>query len=99
MRDADRGHVLDFGMSAENLLHFGRVDILPAGDDHVALAIGEKKVSARVTTGKVADRAVRASKRRGGLLRRLPIALERVGGTRIDFAHFAVGDLVAVRIQ
>ena len=41
VRDADGGHILDLGMSAENLLHLGRIDVLAAADDHVALAIGE----------------------------------------------------------
>ena len=43
MRNADRGYILDLGMSAKNLLHFGGIDVLPAADDHVALPIGKKK--------------------------------------------------------
>src|SRR5208282_2620014 len=94
VRDPNYGHILDLGMSAKNLLHFGWIDILPAADDHIALAIGEMIVAVLVTTGQVADSTIRASERLSGLLRQLPITLKRIWRARIKFSDFAIVDLV-----
>ena len=77
VRNADRGHVLDPGMSAKNLLHFGRIDVQSAADDHVALPVGEMETAVRVATGHVADRAILAPERSSCLLRRFPVTLKR----------------------
>src|SRR6516162_1428277 len=97
--DANYSHVLDLGMGAKNLLHFGWIDILPAADDHIALAIGEVIVAVLVATGHVTDRAVRALERFNGLLRQIPIPLERVRRAGIEFPDFTVDDLAAFRIK
>src|SRR5271157_3079408 len=94
VRDANYSHILDLGMSAENLLHFGWIDILPAADNHVALAVGEIIVAIPITTGHVADSTIRAAKRLSGLLWQLPIALKTVWRARIKLTDFAVADLV-----
>src|ERR1700758_4178159 len=94
VRDANYSHIFDLGMSANNLLHFGWIEILPAADDHIALAVGEVIVAVLVATGHVADRAVRTSERLSGLLRQLPVALKRVWRARIKLTDFAVADLV-----
>ena len=61
VRQADHGHVLDRRMRAEHGLDLGRVDVLAAGDDHVALAVDEVDVAVGVAAGHVADRAVVAA--------------------------------------
>ena len=99
VRDANYSHIFDLGMSANNLLHFGWIDILPTADDHIALAVGEVIVAVLVATGHVADRAVRTSERLGGLLRQLPVALKRVRRARIEFTDFAINDLVTFCIK
>src|SRR5277367_1948640 len=86
-------------MSAKNLLHFGRIDVQSAADDHVALPVGEMEIAVRVATGHVADRAILAPERSSCLLRRFPVTLKRVRRTGIEFANFAVGDFGAVWIQ
>src|ERR1700730_9991650 len=92
--DANYSHSLDLGMSAENLLDLGRIDILPAADDHVALAVGEIIVALLAATGRVSCSTIRAAKRLSGLLWQLPIALKRVWRARIKLTDFAVADLV-----
>src|SRR5271165_1513673 len=99
VRDANYSQILDLGMSAKNLLHFGWIDILPAADNHITLAVGEIIVAVLVPTGHVADRAIRASECLGGLLRQLPVAFKRVRRTRIEFTDFAVDHLVTFRIK
>src|SRR5271170_4318628 len=94
VRNANYSHIFDLGMSANNLLHFAWIDVLPAADDHIALAVGEVIESVLVATGHVADRAVRTSERLSGLLRQLPVALKRVRCARVEFTDFAVEGLV-----
>src|SRR5580704_4003457 len=94
VRDANCSHILHLGMSAKNLLHFGWIDILPAADNHITLAVDEIIVAVLVPTGQVADRAIRASKCLSGLLRQPPVALKRVWGTRIEFTDFTLDHLV-----
>src|SRR5260370_33450042 len=93
VRDANYRHILDLGMSAKNLLHFGWIDILPAADDHVALAFGEIIVAIPVATGHVADSTIRAAKRLTGLLCQLPIALKTGWRHRIKLTDAVVPDL------
>src|SRR5262252_7136662 len=86
-------------MSAKNLLHFGRIDILPAADDHIALPVSEIIITVLVATGHVANRAICAPERLSRLPRQLPVALKRVRGARIEFTDFAVDDLATFRIK
>src|SRR6516162_2924139 len=99
VRDANGSHILDLGMSAKNMLHFGRIDILPTANDHITLAIGEIIVTVLVAPGHVADGAIGASERLSGFVRQLPIALKRVGRARIEFTDSAVDDLVTFAIE
>ena len=39
--NADDLHLADLGMGVEKLLHFARIDVLAAADDHVARAAGD----------------------------------------------------------
>src|SRR5271157_2259358 len=83
VRDANCSHILHLGMSAKNLLHFGWIDILPAANDHIALAVGKIIVAIPVATGHVADSTIRAAKRLSGFLWQLPMALKRIWRARI----------------
>src|SRR5271165_683043 len=94
VRDSNYSQILDLGMSAKNLLHLGWIDVLPAADDHIALAVGEIIVAILVATGHVANSTIRAAKRLSGLLWQLPIALKPVWRARIKFTDFAISDLV-----
>ena len=85
--------ILDGRMGLKRRLDFGRIDVLAAADDHVALAIDEVVVAVLVAPRHVADRAVRAAKGLGGLLGQLPVAAERIGRARVQLADLAVGDL------
>src|SRR6202051_1782150 len=98
VRDANNSHILDLGMSAKNLLDLGRIDILPAADDHVALAVGEIIAAFPVATGHVAGSTIRAAKRLSGLLWQVPIALKRVWRARIKLTDFSVAALVNICI-
>src|SRR5580704_16228718 len=99
VRNANHSQILDLGMSANQLLHFGWIDILPAADNHVTLAVGEIIVAVLVPTGHVADCAVRASECLSSLLRQLPVASKPVWRTRIEFTDFAVDHLATLRIE
>src|SRR4029079_11382108 len=50
--DTDAGDILDLWMAADQRLHFGRINILAAGDDHVALAVDEMNVALLVAAGR-----------------------------------------------
>jgi hypothetical protein len=50
VRDANHSQILDLGMSAKNLLSLRWIDLLPAADDHIALAVGEIIVAVLVAT-------------------------------------------------
>src|ERR1700704_2683339 len=99
VRQANDCQILDLGMSAKNLLYFGWIDILPAADNHITLAVGEIIVAILVATGHVADSTIRAAKRLNGPLRQLPIALKRVWRARIKLTDFAVDHLVTFRVK
>src|SRR5215469_12905654 len=99
VRHTDCGHIFDLGMCSNDLLHFGGIDILSATDDHVALAVGKVIIAVLVSPGHVADGAIPASERISRLFWQLPVALKRVRCARIEFADFAVADLLTVRIK
>ena len=99
IRQADHGDVLDQGMRADQGFDFGGIDVLAAGDDHVALAVGEMDVAVLVAAGHVADRAIVAAESFLGLLRQAPVAVERVGVAGIELAGLSVRHLVAGFVQ
>src|SRR6185312_9790150 len=69
--DADHRHVQDGRVSGQDVLRFLRVDVDPAGDDHVARPVGQVQVAVRADVADVAHRAGHAvaGAARGGLLR------------------------------
>src|SRR5262249_31127021 len=99
VRQAYHGHLLHLVVRAEQVLDLGRIDVFAARDDHVALAVDQEIVAVGVAAGHVADRAVAFAERFGGLLRHLPVAVERVRRVRIELAHLAVGDRLAVCLE
>ena len=52
---AEHGDVGDRRVAGQLGLDLGRVDVDPAGDDHVALAVAEEEVAVRVEVADVAD--------------------------------------------
>ena len=96
---ADHRHVLHLLVRAEQRLDLGRIDVLAAGNDHVALAVDQIDVAVLVAAGHVADRAVFAAERLPGLVRQLPVAVERVGVAGVELARLAVGHVVAVGVE
>ena len=84
------------GIGAEDLLDLGRVDVLAAADDHVALAVDEVVVAVSIAARDVADGAVVAAEGFRRLLGQLPVALKRVRRPCVDLAGLAGGDLAAV---
>ena len=54
-RDAEHGRLVDVGMLFESGLDLGRVDVHPAGDDHVLLAVTDVVEALFVAVGDVAD--------------------------------------------
>ena len=99
VRQADHRDVLDQRMRADQCFDFGGIDVLAAGDDHVALAVGEMDVAVLVAAGHVADRAVVAAEGLLGLLRQAPVAVEGVCVAGIELAGLSVRHLVAGLIQ
>ena len=51
---AEHGRVVDVGMGVEHGLHLGRVDVHPAGDDHVGPPVADVQVALVVEPGHVA---------------------------------------------
>ena len=54
-RDAEHGGLVDVGVRLERGLDLGRVDVHPAGDDHVLLAVADVEEALVVAVGDVAD--------------------------------------------
>jgi Transcription factor WhiB len=55
--DSDGGGVGDGGMGEEHVLHLGRIDVLPPGDDHVGLSVREVEVPVLVHVAHVTQRS------------------------------------------
>jgi hypothetical protein len=75
------------------------IDVLAAGDDHVALAVDEIIEAVRIAAGEVADRTIGAAERLGGLVRQRPAAVESMGVAGEQFARRPVRDVVAVGVE
>ena len=99
VRQADHRHVLDRRMGTQHGLDLGGVDVLAAGDDHVALAVDEVDVALGIAAGHVAHRAVVAAEGRFRLVRELPVAVEGVGVAGVELAGLAVRYFVAVGVH
>src|SRR5215216_1971696 len=95
VRDTDDRKVFHLRMGSKQFFHLGRIDVLATADDHVALAVREIVVTLPVPPGHVSDRAVRATKRGGGLVGQVPVSTERIRSARIEFAYLTVYDLLA----
>ena len=52
---AEHRHLVHGGVAADRLLDLARVDVDPAGDDHVVLAVDDVEVALLIAPGQVAD--------------------------------------------
>src|ERR1700686_5247905 len=95
VRKSDNRDVLDQWMRAHQSLDLRRINVLAAGNDHVALAVRQMNAALRITSGHVADRAIVAAKRLFGFLRYPPIAVGGVSIAGEQPAGFTVRYLVA----
>src|SRR3974377_2545487 len=71
----------------ENILDLGGVDVLPAGDDHVALARDDIQVAFGIEMADVARMIPAIAQGHGGRLRGIPIAQNNV---RPAYQAFAI---------
>src|SRR6185503_8572043 len=79
--------------------HLGGINILAAGDDHVALAVDEMNVAVLVAAGEITDRAIVATESVPSFFGQLPVAVKRIGVARVELAWLAVAHIVAVYIE
>src|SRR5262245_10089414 len=86
-------------MRAEQAFNLGRIDVLSAGYDHVALAVDQINVALLVTAREIADRAVVAAECFACFLRQLPIAIKRVRIAGIELPRFAFLDVIAAGVE
>src|SRR6185436_8039603 len=98
VRNADHGDVLNPRVGADDALDLGRIDVLAAADDHVALAIHQVIEAVLVASREVAHRAPGAPERLGGALRVVPVAAEGVRRPRVELADLTVRNVLAVRV-
>ena len=99
VRQADHRDVLDEGCAPTEGFDFGRIDVLAAGDDHVALAVGEVDVAVFVAAGHVTDGAIVAAEGFLGFLRQAPVAVEGVRIAGVQLTGLSVRHLVAGFVQ
>src|SRR5258708_37492686 len=75
VRDAEDGYVGDLGVDDDLGLYLSRVDVRPAGDDHVRLAVTQEQEAVGVKESDVADGEVAVQPARRRLLG-IPLVLE-----------------------
>ena len=83
----------------EDILDLGGVDVLPAGDDHVALARDDIQVAFGIEMTDVARMVPAIAQGPGGRLRRIPIAQHNVRTAYQDFAILARRDVAPVVVD
>ena len=91
VRLADHGHVGHVRVAGQRVLHFDRVDVLPAADDHVVDAAGHEQVARLVEVAHVTGEVPSAAERAGVGVRAVPVAGEGFVGVeaRDDLALLA----------
>src|SRR5262245_48708355 len=95
--DAEHRHVDDVRMALQRALDLRRVDVHPAGDDHVRLAVADVVEALRVAIGHVAHRDEPVALRRAELAIRFVVADDRPGRAHEHLArHVGRRDLAAV---
>ncbi|VTR64492.1 hypothetical protein DESC_190109 [Desulfosarcina cetonica] len=80
VRNTDDGDLGDLGNLGDHLLDFGRIDILPAADDHVVLAVGQVVIAFLVEIGHIAGGGPFTVNGFGGFFRRVVISDEGRAG-------------------
>ena len=93
-RHAEHGGVHDVGMGVQHRLDLGRVDVHPAADDHVLLAVADVDVALVVDVGDVADRLPAVAVADG--LGRPVVAVDRQGAADEQLARLPGGQFLAV---
>src|SRR3974377_1266147 len=83
----------------ENILDLGWVDVLPAGDDHVALARDDIQVAFGMEMAGVPPMIPAIAQGHGGRLRGIPIAQHNVRTAYQDFAILARRDVAPVVVD
>ncbi len=84
-------------MSSQHVLHFARMNIEPAADDHVLLSIENEHVAALVGARDIVGVKPAIAQRLGGLFGALPVFGHRIRRTHTDLAGLAHGDPFSVR--
>src|ERR1044072_6305169 len=88
VRNAEGGGVGDGGVGEQRGLDFGRVDVDPARDDHVDLAVAEVEIAVVVEEAGVTDGEVVADPVLGGLALVLVVAEAAGAHLHVDGAEF-----------
>lgn len=83
----DNRDILNCGETSDDILDLARVDIEPAGHDHVLLAVDDRDEAIAIPAGNVADGDPAVMHGLGGFLGQLPIAAERGGGAAKQLAR------------
>jgi hypothetical protein len=93
---ADHGRLGHRRMRAQRLLHFPRIDVLAAGDDHVLLAIGDEDEAMVIEDAKIAGVKPTLAQHAGGRRAVVPVPGHRPRPADDDLADLAFGDVGAV---
>ncbi|MNT16146.1 hypothetical protein D3C72_1512350 [compost metagenome] len=86
-------------MSSENVLDFGRVDVLAATDDHVLEPVDDEQITLLVHIGGVAGVQPTLTQGVGGFFRFVPVALHDVRPPDDDLADRTARHLTPVGID
>ncbi len=86
VRNTDDDDFLDRGMLIDRLLDHLRVDVEPAGNDHVLLAIDQIEIAIAVHVADVAGQKAVADEGFSGFLFAIPVAARDVRTTDADFS-------------
>src|SRR6476660_9035395 len=90
IRDADDGDAAHSAVLGDDRLHLRRVDVLPAGNDHVLEPVRDEQEAFLVAVAHVARAEPGAVRIAGGCgLRPVPVLLDHVGPGDLDFPHLA----------
>ena len=84
--DAEHGGFVDVGVVFERALDLGRIDVHPAGDDHVLLAVADVEETLVVAVGDVADGLEAVAVVFEELVVLLVVVVEDVGGAHVQLA-------------
>src|SRR5574337_205708 len=99
VRLADDRAVEHLGMRRERVLDLDRVNVHPAGDDHVLLAVDQRDAAVGVDAREVAGVEPPVAQRLGGRLGFVPVPLHDRLAAQDHFADLARGDVAPVVVD